>query len=128
MLASAARILFALLAGCAAAALAPRPLPIRSAGFTFDSGNGLSNRFITPNGDGKNDFIVFSFSNPRTSGVSGSIYDLKGGKVAGLTQGPKADTLMWDGLASGMAAPGGVYVYVLIAEDRAFTGTVVVVR
>ena len=128
MFASAARLLRILFAGLAAAAIAPRPLPFHLAGFTFDTGSGISNRYVTPNGDGKNDFVVFSYSNPRASSVTGAVYDLKGAKVADLVSGPKADTLMWNGKSAGGMAAGGVYVYVIVAEDQAYTGTLVVVR
>lgn len=118
--------LLALLA--AAWAAAPTPAPARPAGFGFDSGSGLTNRFLTPNGDGRNDFTVLRFSNPRASQVAGEVYDLKGAKVADMTAGPAADTLMWDGMSGGRPVAGGLYVYRLTAEDRAYTGVLVVVR
>ena len=35
---------------------------------------------------------------------------------------------MWDGKAGGRAVDGGVYVYQIRAEGRAFNGTLVVIR
>lgn len=103
--------------------MAPRPLA-----FSFDA-SGVSNRLITPNGDGLNDAAVLSFSNPRDSSVRGRIYDLRGSFVSDMTAGPTPSlTLQWDGKGSGGAVASGIYVYVLEAEEKVFTGTLVVVR
>jgi len=99
----------------------------RVSGFTFNSA-GISNRFITPNGDGKNDVVVFTFDNPRDSTVSGKIYDLKGAEVAGMEPGPLANTLVWDGKSGGRPVPGGVYIYQIQAEGQVHNGTVVVIN
>ncbi|PCI36620.1 MAG: hypothetical protein COB53_08935 [Elusimicrobia bacterium] len=102
-------------------------------GFSFDSSSGVSNRFITPNGDTFNDTVVFTFENPRDSAVSGSIYDLKGAEVARLTIGPTPpsvtqSTLEWDGRMGGQAVNGGLYIYVILSEETVVSGTLVVVR
>jgi gliding motility-associated-like protein len=99
----------------------------RTGAFSFNAA-GLSNRFITPNGDGKNDNAVFTFDNPRESQVTGKIFDLKGSLVATMTQGPAQWSLMWDGMASGQAVPGGVYIFQIEAEGQAFNGTIVVIK
>ena len=99
----------------------------RVGGFNFDQ-SGLSNRFITPNGDGRNDAAVFIYNNPRGSSVSGKIFDLKGAYVADMTPGPVQDSLKWDGMANGSSAPGGVYIYQISSEDMLFNGTVVVIK
>ncbi|MFH2202159.1 MAG: gliding motility-associated C-terminal domain-containing protein [Elusimicrobiota bacterium] len=99
--------------------------------FTFTPKTGLSNRMLTPNGDNRNDNVVFTFTNPRDSVVSGRVYDLKGGLVARMQKHPALDPrfhLYWDGKANGRQAAPGVYIYQLEAENRIFTGTVVVVR
>lgn len=102
-------------------------------------------RVITPNGDQKNDLAILCFDNPKASGVSGEVYNLRGRKVAemtfvanagGATLGcpvinpglVAAEALTWDGRASGSVVRSGVYVYVIKAEDKAVTGTVLVVR
>ncbi|MFA6030071.1 MAG: gliding motility-associated C-terminal domain-containing protein [Elusimicrobiota bacterium] len=97
-------------------------------GFSFSS-SGLSNRILTPNGDSLNDVVIFTFSNPRDSQVTGRIYDIQGKYVADLQTGPTAGTtLKWDGKVGGSSVPGGIYVYVIEAESAVYSGTVVVVK
>ena len=101
---------------------------LRPSSFSFDS-SGISNRFITPNGDGLNDNVVLTFSNPRDSSVRCRIYDMKGAFVAEMAQGPVPSlTLEWDATSHGTVVAEGVYVYVLEAEDKVFTGTLMVIR
>ncbi len=100
----------------------------RTSGFSFNVA-GLSNRFLTPNGDGKNDNVVFTYDNPRDSAVVGRIFDLRGRMVvSSLPAGPVSNSLMWDGTAGGRPVPGGVYVYQIQAEGQTFSGTVVVIK
>jgi hypothetical protein len=99
----------------------------REAGVHFDI-SGLSNRAITPNGDGLNDKAVFTFDNPRDSAFSGKIYDLNGAFVADMTNGPVANSLQWDGKAGGRPVSGGAYVYQIKAEKEMFNGTLLVIR
>lgn len=99
----------------------------RSQGFSFNSSQ-LSNKAITPNGDGLNDAAVFTFDNPADAAFSGRIYDIDGSFVADMTPGPVRDSLRWDGTAAGRAVPSGVYVYQVRGEDKVYNGTVVVVR
>ena len=106
----------------ARAASAPAPLQ----GFNFTS---ISNRVLTPNGDGKNDGIVVRFENPQFSAVTGRIYDLKGAQVAAMRPGPLADTtLSWDGRAENSVVRGGLYIFIIEAEGKRHRGTVLVVR
>jgi len=98
----------------------------RVSGFKFDV-SGISNRRITPNGDGLNDRIQFRFDNPADAQVSGRIFDLKGAYVAGMTQTGQF-TIEWDGKAGGQPVSGGVYIYQLECEGDVFTGTLAVVR
>lgn len=91
------------------------------------------NRFITPNGDRKNDYAVIVYDDPgdatASGSVSGKIYDLKGAFVADMRPSPAAQfSLEWDGKAGGQAVPGGVYIYQLVIEDKVFNGTLVVIR
>lgn len=99
----------------------------RSGNFSADR-SGLLNRMITPNGDGKNDTMVFIFDNPQSAAVSGKIYDLRGALVATMTPGPVVNSLVWDPRPGGQAVPGGVYIYQLEADGNVYNGTVVVVR
>lgn len=99
----------------------------RDASVHFDL-SGLSNRAITPNGDGLNDAAIFTFDNPRDSAYSGKIYDLSGAFVADMTNGPVANSLKWDGKAGGRPVAGGAYVYQIKAEERTFNGTLLVIK
>ncbi|MBI2384864.1 MAG: hypothetical protein HYV14_02505 [Elusimicrobia bacterium] len=97
----------------------------RVAGFAFNLA-GLSNRFVTPNGDGKNDTAVFTFDNPRDAKVTGRILDLRGRVVVSeLAPGPVQNTLEWK---PGAALPGGIYIYQLEGEGQSFTGTIVILK
>ncbi|MFI5363748.1 MAG: hypothetical protein ACHQ49_17445 [Elusimicrobiota bacterium] len=108
---------------------------------------GPLSRVITPNGDsGKNNGTAFfCFDNPADSGVSGSIFTLLGASVA--TLGPamqrsetwakacpqgisssSAQSLTWDGRSNGVVVPSGIYVYRITAEQRSYSGTIIVVR
>jgi hypothetical protein len=100
---------------------------LRNSGFNFDISN-MSNKAITPNGDGLNDTVVFVFDNPKDSGYEGKIFDVRGAFVADLRPGPVADSLLWDGKSGGRVVSGGVYIYQIRAEGRVFNGTVVVIR
>ena len=100
---------------------------LRDQGFSFDLST-LSNRIITPNGDGLNDAAIFRFDNPRDSAFSGRIFDLSGGAVANMTAGPVANSLQWDGKANGRPVSGGVYVYQIQGEGKTFTGTLLVIQ
>ncbi len=100
----------------------------RTGGFTFSTA-GISNRFLTPNGDGRNDNVVFNFDNPKDSAVTGKILDIRGRVVApSLPPGPVSNSLMWDGTSGGRPVPGGVYIYQISSEGQTFTGTLVIVR
>ena len=104
---------------------------VREQGFSFDLST-LSNKAITPNGDGLNDAAVLWGDNPKDSAYSGKIFDLTGAKVADMAQGPLSGagtwSLSWDGKAGGRAVDGGVYVYQIRAEDKVFNGTLLVIR
>lgn len=99
----------------------------RDAGVHFDV-SGLTNRAITPNGDGLNDAAVFTFDNPRDSTFSGKIYSLSGSFMADMTPGPVANSLKWDGKAGGRPVSSGAYVYQINAEGKTFNGTLLVIR
>lgn len=112
-------ILASLLAGLSAGA------GFRVQDFSFV---GVSNRFITPNGDRRNDNVAFNFSNPRDSSGSIKIYDVRGHLLTTLTVNP-GDTLeTWDARANGAVVSSGVYIYVLHVESVVVSGAVVVVR
>lgn len=96
--------------------------------FSFDLRQ-VSNKAITPNGDGLNDFVLFRLNNPQDSAVTGEIFDVRGVKIADMKPGAQvAQSLMWDGKADGRAVGRGVYIYQIKAEGKTFNGTVVVIR
>lgn len=100
----------------------------RPTAFNFDQA-GVSNRLVTPNGDGKNDAVVFTFDNPRDSAVSVRILDIRGRLVlSDLPQGPVSNSRRWDGSAGGRTVPGGAYIYQIESEGRVYTGTIVIIR
>lgn len=101
---------------------------MRSDGVSFDVRE-MSNKVITPNGDGLNDYTVFTLDNPRDSALTGKIFDMTGAFVSDMAAGTQiADTLVWDGKANGRTVPRGVYIYQIKAEDKVFNGTILVVR
>ncbi len=100
----------------------------RAEGFGFDQA-GVSNRFVTPNGDGKNDTVVFSYDNPRDVSVRARILDLRGRVVVSeLPQGPVTNSRVWDGRGAGIPVPSGVYLYQLEAEGRVYSGSIVILK
>lgn len=100
----------------------------RATGFSFNA-SGVSNRFITPNGDGRNDNVVFTFDDPADAPVVGKILDLRGRVVVpSLPAGPVTHSLLWDGKAGGRPVPGGVYVYQITSEGQTYSGTLVIIR
>lgn len=101
---------------------------LRNAAFNFDV-SGISNRAITPNGDGLNDTVVFTFDNSHDSAFSGRVYDVRGRYVSDMAPGPVAGaSLSWDAKSGGRVVPHGVYIYEIRAEGKTFDGTVVVIR
>lgn len=102
------------------------PLP---SGFNFDAGSGLSGRLVTPNGDGANEVVIFSFSNPFDSAVTLRILDLMGVEITAVSAAPGQNQLQWDGRGpSGEPVRSGIYIYQIESEGRAFSGSVVVAR
>jgi hypothetical protein len=115
----------------------------QSAGFRWF---GPMSRIVTPNGDGKNDVAFLCFDNPADSDVSGKIYSLLGSEVASfgprqIVQGPPyvpacgapataapAQYLTWDGRSNGSVVHSGIYVYRVTAEQKVYSGTLIVVR
>jgi gliding motility-associated-like protein len=119
-------LIFVLLARLSVAAA------VRVQGFSF---NGVSNRFITPNGDHRNDNVAFNCSNPFDSAGTVKIYDLRGHLLTtiAINAGTGActttpSTVVWDARANGQIVPTGVYIFVIAVESVVASGAVVVVR
>lgn len=100
----------------------------RAEGAVFDLSN-ISGRVVTPNGDGLNDHIIFSYDpGPRNIQARGRIYDMTGAFVADMTPGLVPNTVVWNGKMNGRSASSGVYVYKIEGDGKTYTGTVVVAR
>jgi hypothetical protein len=100
----------------------------RADGAVFDLSN-ISGRVVTPNGDGLNDNIIFTYDpGPRNAVVRGKIYDMTGAFVADMEAGLVPNTIVWNGKMNGRAATSGVYVYKIEGDGKTYTGTVVVAR
>ena len=123
-------LIFVLLTGLSADA------GVSVAAFSF---GGVSNRFITPNGDGRNDNVAFSFANPADSSGSVKIYDLRGhllttipinsgGSLTCPSGTGNTGCPMWDGRVNGAAVSSGVYIYVVAVESVVASGALVVIR
>jgi len=101
---------------------------LRSNGAVFDLSN-LSGRVITPNGDGKNDTLIFGYDpGPNNVIPTGKIFDLKGMFVSEMTPGLVPYTLTWDGRMNGKVVTSGIYVYEIKGDGKTFNGTIVVAR
>ena len=90
-------------------------------GFSFTK---TVNRFVTPNGDGKNDTAVFQYANPQDSSGSIRIYEMRGHLVATITIDPGTTTATWNP----GAIANGVYIYVITIDQVSRSGVLVVVR
>jgi len=114
-------LIIVLLAGLSASAA------VLAQGFSF---NGVSNRIITPNGDGKNDNVAFTFSNPFDSAGSVKIFDMRGHLLTTIpiNSGTGNAFAVWDARVNGSVVASGVYIYVLSVEGVVASGALVVIR
>jgi hypothetical protein len=100
----------------------------RAAGAVFDVSN-LASRVITPNGDGLNDTLIFTYDpGPRNVVPAGKIFDMRGAYVADMAPGLVPNTLTWNGFMNGLPVRSGAYVYRITGDGKTFTGTIVVAR
>lgn len=100
----------------------------RSTGVVFDASS-LSSRIFTPNGDGLNDVMIFTYDpGPNNVQAVGRVYNLHGEHIADLVPGAVPNTLIWDGKMNGHVVSSGVYVYRISGGGKTFSGTVVVAR
>jgi len=91
----------------------------------------VSNKIVTPNGDGFNDQVRFTVDNPTSESLEGRLYDVSGREVASLGQVSQGSstTLTWDGRnASGSPVESGVYIYQIIGDASRIAGMVAVAR
>lgn len=94
--------------------------PIAPQGFAFTS----VNRFVTPNGDRRNDTAVFRYDNPQDSAGNIRVYELRGHLVATIVIEPGSTFATWN--PSGY--PNGIYIYVITIAQASTSGALVVVR
>ncbi len=100
----------------------------RADGAVFDVSN-ISGRAITPNGDGVNDIVIFTYDpGPNREAVTGRIYDVMGAFVADMTTGQVPNTLIWNGRSGGRTVGSGAYIYRIQGGGKTYTGTLVVAR
>ena len=100
----------------------------RSNGAVFDVSN-VSSRVITPNGDGLNDTLIFTYDpGPGNIVPEGKIYDLEGRFVSDMTSGLVPNTLTWDGRMNGRYVTSGAYIYQIKGDGKVFNGSIVVAR
>ncbi|PID80655.1 hypothetical protein CSB20_06405 [bacterium DOLZORAL124_64_63] len=90
----------------------------------------VSPDFVTPNGDGHNDAVVFRFRNQIMPNPMVRIFDLTGHLVFETSSLDSERNLVWDGRdQGGHLMPPGSYLYVVYDDGREFrTGTCGVIR
>lgn len=83
-------------------------------------------RIITPNNDGKNDYVEFQYKIGST--IDGEIYNINFVRVCKLKRKEK-NILYFDGKTdNGVLLPPGVYIYHITVpdENKSFNGTIVI--
>ena len=107
------------------------PIAEKEAGAAGTLGNSAAlTRTVTPNRDGKNDTFIFKCYNPQDFRAAATIYGLHGEKRAAMRVKSAAYPyvyLEWDPNTGGRA-PGGIYIYEILVNDKVYKGTVVVIR
>lgn len=88
---------------------------------------------FTPNGDGINDFLTISSSEPIQSLDYFRIFDRWGSMLFELRGGSGNEIQLWDGRAQGQRAQPGVYVYSIRLTDgagqlRDLSGSITLIR
>ncbi|MBN1897223.1 MAG: gliding motility-associated C-terminal domain-containing protein, partial [Spirochaetes bacterium] len=86
----------------------------------------ISGSLLTPNGDGRNDAIIFSFDSSLSDDrIEIKIYDSLGRLIKTLKEGQRS----WFGLdEDGAKVKSGLYIYKVQAEKDYIAGKVVVTR
>jgi len=84
---------------------------------------------FTPNNDGFNDYVEFTFSESIPLKPVVHIFNLRGKKVCELNPGSER-SCQWDGKdRSGNDLEPGVYIYIINSEDgKSSNGTVTLIR
>jgi len=86
-------------------------------------------RVFTPNGDGRNEEVTFSYENVNESSVVCWIYDIKGAVIRQLDIESWKKEFTWDGKDEDKkVAPSGIYIYQIEVEGQAINGTIVLAK
>ncbi len=90
----------------------------------------LSTNPFTPNNDGFNDSVYFSFPELYSKGGEISIFDSRGYKVKTVKVPPAGlKDAVWDGMDNGRKMPGGVYMYFISVDGKKICkGAVTLIR
>jgi len=87
-------------------------------------------RVFTPNGDGRNEVVTFSYENANESSIVCWIYDMKGAVVRQLDIIEDGENrFTWDGKdEDGDIVPSGIYIYQIEVEGQTINGTIVLAK
>lgn len=94
--------------------------PIAPQAFSFTG----VNRFVTPNGDRKNDTAVFRYDNAQDAAGTIRVYEVRGHLVSTIAIEPGTTSAAWD--PRGYA--NGIYIFVITINQESKSGVLVVVR
>jgi len=82
-------------------------------------------KILTPNGDGKNDFVNFSFGDLNDN-IKVEIFDISGHLMRTIMS---ASTMQWDGRTdSGEIVESGVYIYQYTVDGKMISGLIAVAK
>jgi gliding motility-associated-like protein len=100
-----------------------------SSGFTLNEGYPRP-RLFTPNGDGENDKVTFSYENDNESSVVCWIFDIRGAAIRQLDIVETGENkFTWDGKDENKeVAPSGIYIYQIEVEGKTINGTIVLAK
>lgn len=88
----------------------------------------VSQRILTPNGDGINDRVIFNVTAPEAGSIETSVVNARGRRIAGLIPGPQGH-FEWDGKDSqGRVVESGVYLVQISQESALWSGVVAVAK
>ncbi len=104
------------------------------AGNYLAAGDGqVSPRIFTPNDDGVNDEVNFTFPNPDREKMSqwGRIYDIQGRRICDLILDVTNEEIKsaWGGVnLAGEVVRSGIYIYQIKTSTKVFNGTVILAK
>jgi len=89
-------------------------------------------RLFTPNGNGRNDWVTFSYeNNVNLNSIVCWIYDIRGAAIRQLDIEGLEDEgeFVWDGRdENNDVAPSGIYIYQIEVEGKTINGTIVLAK